>query len=98
MKFIAIEKELCGTSSSDFVPHLKEEAKAVYELQQTGEIREIYFREDRNEAVLILEFPDLPSAREILNKLPLVKNGLIDFDLIPLKPYAGLERLFAGDK
>ncbi len=94
MKFIAIEKELCGTSSSDFVPHLKEEAKAVYELQQSGDLREIYFREDRNEAVLILECPDLQTAREILENLPLVKNKLIDFELIPLKPYPGLSRLF----
>jgi len=94
MKFIAIEKELCGTAASELEPHLKDEAKAVYELQQTGEIREIYFREDRNEAVLILECPDLQSAREILETLPLVKNNLIDFDLIPLKPYPGLARLF----
>ncbi len=94
MKFIAIEKELCGTSSSDFVPHLKEEAKAVYELQQSGDLREIYFREDRNEAVLILECPDLQTTREILDTLPLVKNKLIDFELIPLKPYPGLSRLF----
>lgn len=96
MKILAIEKEMCGTALSDFEPHLKDEARAVYELQQKGDIREIYFRDDRDEAVLILEYPDLESADRVLAKLPLVKNGLIEFELIPLKPYPGLARLFAG--
>jgi len=29
-----------------------------------------------------------------LNTLPLVKEGLITFELIPLKAYPGFERLF----
>ena len=29
-----------------------------------------------------------------LGALPLVKAGLIEFELIPLRPYPGLERLF----
>ena len=45
--------------------------------------------------VLVLEVPDLAAAREAIDSLPLVAAGLIDFDLVPLKPYPGFARLFA---
>jgi hypothetical protein len=35
------------------------------------------------------------AAREAIDSLPLVAAGLIDFDLVPLKPYPGFARLFA---
>jgi len=31
----------------------------------------------------------------VIDSLPLVAAGLIDFDLVPLKPYPGFARLFA---
>jgi hypothetical protein len=57
----------------------------------------MYFREDKPEAVLILEAKDVDEAKEKLSELSLVKNGLITFELIPLKPYHGFERLFGND-
>ena len=57
-------------------------------------IRELYFRVDRPEAVLVLESDSLEDARAALATLPLVSQGLIDFDLIPLRPYPGFARLF----
>jgi hypothetical protein len=78
-----------------FAPH-QEEAAKVYEVMQTDVIREIYFRQDRSEAVLILECADVDAARAVLDTMPLVQAGLITFELIPLGPYPGLRRLF-GD-
>jgi hypothetical protein len=57
-------------------------------------IRELYFRDDRAEAVLVLECDTVDRARQALAALPLVARGLIDFDLIPLRPYPGFARLF----
>ena len=94
MKIIAIEEEISGTKSEDFKPHLEAEALAVWHLYQQNKIREIYFRADKRSAVLILECPDLKEAEEILSTLPLVKKNLITFDIIPLVPYPGFERLF----
>lgn len=94
MKIIAIEKETDGLSTRDFVPYLRDEARQGWELYKEGVIREMYFREDKPEAVLILECKDLDEAREKLSTLPLVRQGLISFELIPLKPYHGYERLF----
>ncbi len=75
---------------------LAAEAHQVWDLQQAGVIREIYFRADRNDAVLVLECRDEPEARRALASLPLVKEALIDFDIVPLRPYPGFARLFAA--
>lgn len=93
MKIIALEKEIPGISNGDFKPLLRDETKKVIELYEKGIIREIYFRSDVNEAVLILECDDVEQAKDYLGTLPLVKHKLIDFDLIPLKPYPGFSRL-----
>lgn len=94
MKILALEKELPGTSAGQFQPHLEAEAARVWELYRSGILREIYFRADQHSAVLVLECTTLEEARETLNTLPLVQTGLIEFDLIPLAPYTGFERLF----
>lgn len=96
MRIIAIEVEKPGLNKRDFVPHLRDEAKQGWELYKKGFIREMYFREDKPEAVLILEAKDVDEAKKKLSELPLVKNGLITFELIPLKPYHGFERLFGN--
>lgn len=94
MKILALEKEIPNTKSEQFAPHLKAEAARVWELYKSGKIREIYFRGDRSEAVLILECADVAEAESLLSTLPLMKEGLIEFEMIPLVPYAGFERLF----
>ena len=94
MKILAMEIEVEGVKPEQFQPYLKEEAHLVWELYQSGVIRDLYFRADRSEAVLMLECADLGEAREALRSLPLVKAGLITFDIIPLVPYPGFARLF----
>ncbi len=98
MRIIAIEKELHGLTKKDFVPHLRAEAAKGWDLYKRGIIREMYFRDDKPEAVLILECKDLEEAEVHLATLPLVEKGLIEFELIPLKPYHGFERLFRKEK
>ncbi len=98
MKILAIEKEEKDLPDQLFEPYLKAEAARVWELYQSGSIRELYFRSDREEAVLVLECADLREASTLLDTLPLVREGLIHFDLIPLRAYPGFERLFALQK
>ena len=94
MKILAMEVEAVGVTPEQFAPHLKAEAQCAWELYQRGIIRELYFRADRSEAVLILECADTAEAGRVLETLPLVQAGLIRFDLIPLVPYPGFARLF----
>lgn len=77
-----------------FAPHLTAEALRVWELHQAGVLREIYFRDDRPTAVLVLECAAVAEAIDVLKTLPLVEAGLIAFDIIPLKPYPDFARLF----
>ena len=94
MKILALEHDRPGATSADFAPHLDAEARAVWAMIQSGFIRETYYREDRTEAVIILEAPGTEAARQALSQLPLVRQGLIEFELIGLLPYPGLSRLF----
>jgi hypothetical protein len=95
MKILAMEKERPETQPGQFALYLKSEAMRVWSLCQDGVVRELYFRQDRSEAVLVLECEGAAQARQVLNALPLVQSGLIDFELIPLRPYSGFSRLFA---
>ena len=95
MMILALEKETEGTPAEAFAPHLRAEALRVWELHQAGIVRELYFRQDRTDAVLILECATLDEAWAALDSLPLVREHLIAFDLIPLKAYSGFARLFA---
>ncbi len=97
MKIIALERPVPGAADEAFTPELlREEAARAWELHQSGAIRELHFRADREEAVLVLEAPDVGTARRTLDQLPLVRAGLIDFELVPLRAYPGFARLFRG--
>jgi hypothetical protein len=96
MQILAMEREKPGTQPDQYAQHLKTEAMRVWSLYQAGVVRELYFRQDRPEAVLMLECQDAAAARQILATLPFVQSGLIEFDVIPLVPYPGFSRLFSG--
>ncbi len=95
VKFIALEIESPNATAADFEPHLRDEARHVWDLQQQGLVREAYFRSDQHTVVLVLECESLAQAQALTAAFPLVQQGLIHFDIIPLIPYAGLSRLFA---
>ncbi|MCB8983199.1 MAG: superoxide dismutase [Ardenticatenaceae bacterium] len=97
MKLIAMESELPGATAVQFQQHSRAEALRVWELYQAGIVRQVYFRADRPEAVLVLECADVAEAESALQTLPLVAAGLITFEIIPLAPYPGFARLFAAD-
>lgn len=80
MKILALER---------FNQMAAEEARRAGQLHRSGLIHELYFRADRNEAVLVLECSSAAGAQEVLAALPFVQAGLIMFEVIPLKGYPG---------
>ena len=98
MKCIAIEQELPGAKPEEFAMYAEDEAEMVWELIQQDKIREIYFRQDEDSAVIFLECQDIDEANQILTRLPFVSQGLIKFEVIGLRPYPGLKRLFRSSK
>ena len=73
---------------------MKSEALQVWHLYQRDFIREIYFDNKKQRALIILECRDTTDAKEKLSELPLVKENLIEFEIIELSPYPGYSRLF----
>jgi muconolactone delta-isomerase len=97
MKILALEKELPQATSEGFQRYRIEEAHKAWELYQVGRIRELYFRHDQPAAVLVLECDSTDEAANTLAELPYVREGLVTFDLIPLRAYPGFSRLFKED-
>jgi muconolactone delta-isomerase len=95
MKVLALGRDTAPADDPRFAEVRPAEARRAWELYQADVLREIYFRADRPNGVLVFEVPDLAAARAAIDSLPLVAAGLIDFDLVPLKPYPGFARLFA---
>lgn len=97
MKILALEREVPGVADAQFTPDLlKSEAEKAWEFHTSDVVREMYFSADKHEAVLILECATVEDARRCLSQLPLVRAGLIAFDVIPLTPYMGFSRLFSS--
>ncbi len=94
MKILAFERELPTADPAQFQAQSRAEALQAWALYQSGVVRELYFRADQNTAVLVLECPTLEEAAAVLATLPFVQHNLIAFDLVPLKPYSGFQRLF----
>jgi len=95
MKMLALEKAVPGVADDRFTSDLlQSEARKAWQLHMSGVIREMYFSADKHEAVLIMECNTVEDAQRSLSELPLVRAGLIAFDVVPLTPYDGFARLF----
>ena len=97
MKILALENELPVATSEAFQQYAAAEAHQAWEMHLAGTIRELYFRANRDEAVLVLECASVAEAQRLLATLPYVREGLITFEVIPLKAYNGFERLFSKE-
>ena len=94
MKVLALEHDLAAADDPRFAELRPAEARVVWELYQADVLREVYFRADSPDGVLLFEVADVAAARAAIDRLPLVAAGLIDFELVPLRPYPGFARLF----
>jgi hypothetical protein len=95
MKILCLDRPLPGASVERYQPHLEREVRHSWESYKKGVIRDIYFRQDRPGVALLLECESTDAAKAALADFPLVKAGLIEFEIIPLGPFANWEMLFA---
>jgi muconolactone delta-isomerase len=99
MKILVLEKDVPDVNEDRFTRSLlKEEAMRAWQLQQSGVFREMYFRAESDAAVLMLECDSVDEARTVLSTLPLMREGLIEFEIIPLAAYPGFARLFGPEE
>lgn len=94
MKILVMPKPIEGVTREELLQHAPAEIQAVWELYKQGIVREFYTRaNEAGRVVLMLESASVEAARDALTTLPFVQLHLIDFDVIPLAPFFGLEHL-----
>lgn len=73
---------------------VKAEAESVWKLYAADKVHSFHYLADMSGAVMMLNVKDLSEAEAIAGKLPLVQANFLDVQLLPLKPYTGIESLF----
>ena len=95
VKVLAIGHAQTGIRWEHIAPYVGEEARSVWELYESDRVREFYLRADhRPGVVLVFECDDVSEAERLVAALPMVEGGLLDFEVIPLRPYIGFRELF----
>jgi hypothetical protein len=79
MKVLAI-----STNTGDTTAYLADEGAAVERLARQGVVEWVLVKADWSGAVLLLEVPDLETARATAEALPIAAHGLTRFDLTPV--------------
>ncbi|QRN98493.1 superoxide dismutase [Archangium violaceum] len=95
MKFLCLDRPLPGATLEKYQPHLENEVRHTWESYKSGIVRDIYFRQDRPGVAIFLECESADAAKNVLAEFPLVRTGLIEFEVIPLGPFINWELLFA---
>ncbi|MBC8121850.1 MAG: hypothetical protein H7Y22_08460 [Gemmatimonadaceae bacterium] len=94
MQFLLIARIPHGVSIEEVRPYVKAEAQAVWQKYAAEVVRSIHYIADMSGAVLTCEAPDLPTMQMIASQLPMVDAGVLQVEVIPLKPYTGFASLF----
>ena len=90
MQFLTVSRRRTERfADADFAAHAEAERAQARALYAEGFIRQIWQRGDIPGACILVEADSEAHVRERLNTLPLYEAGMIEFSIIPLKPYAG---------
>jgi hypothetical protein len=95
MQFLVLARVAEGIAMEQVLPYVKVEAEAVWQKYSAEIVRSIYYIADMSGAVLMCEAPNLEAMQESVAQFPMAKVGVLKFEILPLKPYVGLESLFA---
>ena len=95
MQFLVIARIAEGISPDKALPYVKPEAEKVWEYYAADVVRSIHYIADMSGAVLTLEADSLETAQAIVAKFPMAEHNILNFEILSLKPYTGLEALFA---
>jgi hypothetical protein len=95
MKVLVTLQPTEGIKPEDLRAHVVEENRVVWELYKADVIREMYFRGDGRGAIFVLESTSIDAAKEAFSQLPIVRDGLLIAEFIPLNPFTQLEYAFA---
>jgi hypothetical protein len=94
LKVLAVGRPRAGIDAHTAIPpYARGELEALWRMYAAGTVREMYSPGGPG-AVLMLEVESVGAGRSALADLPLVANGIVDFELIELMPFAAFASLF----
>jgi hypothetical protein len=90
MQFLVITRRRTEQfSDADFAAELEPEAEQARANYTSGVFRSVFSRGDVLGAVIVLEAADLAQAQSVMSAMPFSRKGLMDVDIIELRPYRG---------
>ncbi len=95
MQFLVIARVIEGTPVDKLLPLVKPESAKIWEYYASDRIRSVYYIADMSGAVLIYEAANLEEVQAAIAQLPMVQSRVLQTDILTLKPYTGIEQLFA---
>jgi hypothetical protein len=90
MQFLALTRRRTENfSEAEFTSRVPAEVGRARALYAEGFIRQVWHRADIAGACLLIEADSEERVREKLGTLPFAEAGMLEFTIVPLKPYAG---------
>ncbi len=96
-RILAIGHIANGATREQIMPLMQQEVKDTVRLYLDGKIDQWFVRRDQNGVVFLLNAASVSEAQGLLEKLPLGKAKLLEFEFIPLGPLAPLGLLLQGN-
>lgn len=94
MQILVIARVKAGIPLEQVLPFVSPEAAKLWEFYALDQVRQAYYIADMSGAVILWESESVESVAQELNKLPMVKEGILACEILPLKPYTGYASLF----
>jgi hypothetical protein len=95
MQVLVIARVKPGIPVEQVLPLVSAEAAQAWEFYASEQVRQMYYIADKSGAVMLWEGVSVEAVTEEVQKLPMVKAGVLVCEVIPLKPYTGFASLFA---
>jgi hypothetical protein len=101
MQFLALLRTSPDATPDRLGPLIRPEAEKVWHLHQTGALRTAHFIQAADApfpqgVTLTFEADTAARAQAMMDDLPMVAEGLIDVEILPLAPFTAYSALFGG--
>jgi muconolactone delta-isomerase len=97
-KVLAIGHFTAKATPAVWQPYVDSEVRQTVELYLAGKIEQWWVKPDQSGVVFLFNLSDPNDAKQLLERLPMGKAGLMEFELIPLGPLSPLRLLLAEPK
>jgi hypothetical protein len=92
MKVFAIASANSTLTPDKLQQHMPNEVPATLKLYLDGKVEQFWFREKAG-PIFLMNVESVEQAKATLDTLPLVADGLMSYELLPVGPLAPLGRL-----